>query len=58
METKICQNCGMPMKTAEEFGTNGDDTPNSDYCCFCFQKGNFTQDMTMPQEITHSVFCK
>ncbi|MDR1129712.1 MAG: zinc ribbon domain-containing protein [Prevotellaceae bacterium] len=41
METKICQNCGMPMKTAEEFGTNKDGSINTDYCVYCIKDGVF-----------------
>jgi AraC family transcriptional regulator len=55
MTGQICQSCGMPMAATEHFGTNSDSSPNVDYCCFCFQKGNFTQDMTMSQKIEHSV---
>lgn len=38
----ICQSCGMPMAAVEHFGTNKDSSTNSDYCCFCYQNGNYT----------------
>ena len=53
METKFCQSCGMPMKTAEEFGTNKDGSLNTDYCTYCFKDGHFTSEMTMDEMITH-----
>ena len=31
-ELKICQSCGMPMESEDDFGTNADGSPNSDYC--------------------------
>lgn len=46
MEQKICQSCGMPM-TEEQYGTNGDKTPNDKYCCYCFKDGAFAQDCDM-----------
>jgi hypothetical protein len=55
METKICQSCGMTMKTAEEFGTNGDGSKNQDYCVYCFKDGNFTSDLTLDEMIAHNV---
>lgn len=53
MEQKICQSCGMPMATPEEFGTNNDGSLNPDYCVYCFKKGNFTAELTMDEMITH-----
>lgn len=37
----ICQSCGLPMYHLSDFGTNEDDTINTDYCHFCFTKGIF-----------------
>jgi hypothetical protein len=51
-EVQICQSCGMPMEKPEDFGTNADGSNNKDYCCFCFQNGDFTSpDLTMEQMI-------
>ncbi len=41
--TNICENCGTPMHHLADFGTNGDDTVNTEYCHFCYQKGRFTE---------------
>lgn len=51
MEKVFCQSCGMPMQTAEEFGTNKDGSQNQDYCSYCYKEGAFTQDMTMDEMI-------
>ena len=53
METKICQSCGMPLQKQEELGTNGDGSSNEEYCCYCFENGEFTTDCTMDQMIAH-----
>lgn len=53
MEQMFCQSCGMPLNTDADFGKNEDNSKNSDYCTYCFQRGKFTQDMTMEQMIDH-----
>jgi hypothetical protein len=55
MEAKICQSCGMPMKTDEEFGTNKDGSRNLEYCVYCFQNGEFTSNVTLDEMIAHNV---
>ena len=52
---KICQSCSMPMMATEHFGTNSNGSPNMDYCCFCFQNGNFTHNLSMEETIENSV---
>ena len=52
---KVCQSCSMPMTVAEHFGTNSNGSPNTDYCCYCFQNGNFTHNMSMEETIENSV---
>lgn len=48
----ICQSCGMPMREEGDFGKNADDSKNSEYCTYCYQKGKFTKpDITMEQMI-------
>lgn len=51
METnvKICQSCGMPMRTEEQFGTNQDGSKNETYCCYCYRDGDFQQNCTMEE---------
>lgn len=51
MDMKFCQSCGMPLETAEHFGTNKDNSPNEEYCNYCFKEGEFTQDVTMDEMI-------
>ena len=52
---KICQSCSMPMTASEHFGTNSNGSPSMDYCCFCFQNGNFTHHLSMEETIVNSV---
>ena len=53
MEAPICQSCGIPLGRKEDQGTNADGSKNREYCCFCFQKGAFTEpDLTMDQMIS------
>jgi len=49
---KICQSCGMPIKDANQLGTNSDGTKNSDYCKYCYDRGNFIDNVTMEEYIT------
>ena len=38
----------MSLQKAENLGTNTDDNPNSEYCCYCFKEGKFVDsDITM-----------
>ena len=55
METTYCQSCGMPLKTAEDFGTNQDGSKNEEYCCHCYTNGAFTNDCTMDEMIKHCI---
>lgn len=51
----FCQSCGMPMQTADQFGTNADGSANHEYCCYCYKDGAFVQDCTMDEMIDHCV---
>ncbi len=53
METKFCQSCGMPLTDPDHFGTNKDESANTDYCIYCFENGAFKQDYTMDEMIAH-----
>lgn len=55
MEHKFCQSCGMPLSSNDLYGTNSDDTPNEEYCCYCFKDGKFTQDISMDEMIDHCI---
>ncbi len=48
---KICQSCGMPMNSEEQYGTNKDGTLNEDYCMYCYKDGKFIDDVTMEEYI-------
>lgn len=52
-EQIFCQSCGMPMTSAEHFGTNADGGQNSDYCLYCYKNGAFSQELTMNEMIEH-----
>jgi hypothetical protein len=45
-----CQSCGMPM-TDELYGNNKDGSKSEDYCKYCYEDGEFTQDFTMEEMI-------
>lgn len=45
----------MPMAATEHFGTKEDNSLSEDYCCFCYQNGHFTHDMSMEETIEKSV---
>ncbi len=55
MENNICQSCGMPMETEEQFGTNQDGSKNPEYCAYCHKDGEFTLQITMDEMINHCV---
>ena len=46
-DVKLCQSCGMPIESADMFGTNEDGSTNEDYCKYCFADGKFTEDVTL-----------
>ena len=47
-----CQSCGMELWEASLYGKNTDDTPNTEYCCYCLPNGAFTNpDETMEEMI-------
>ena len=48
----LCQNCGMPLKTLNDFGTEADGSRSKEYCQYCYQGGKFTKaEMTMDEMI-------
>ena len=51
MEEKICQSCGMPITSNEQWGTNRDGSNNEDYCKYCFESGEFVDKVTMEEYI-------
>ena len=53
MEQTFCQSCGMPLASAEQFGTEADGSQSTDYCAYCYKDGKFLQDCTMDEMIEH-----
>lgn len=51
MENKICQSCGMPITSNEQLGLNKDRSINNDYCKYCYQDGEFIDQVTMEEYI-------
>lgn len=51
MQNKICQSCGMPITSEDQFGTNKDGSQNHDYCKYCYVKGKFVDDVSMEEYI-------
>ena len=38
----LCQSCSMPLNNPELLGTEKDGSSSSEYCKYCYQKGEFT----------------
>lgn len=51
MDVIYCQSCGMSMTLTEHYGTNADGTANTDYCAYCYNEGEFTDDLSMDEMI-------
>lgn len=47
----ICQSCAMPLIDINDFGTNVDNTVNTDYCGYCYKNGRFTSDRSIDEMI-------
>jgi hypothetical protein len=39
----------MPMQKPKDFGTSQDGSQNLDYCCYCYQKGEFINKCELPE---------
>jgi len=51
----ICQSCEMRIPESSKFGTNADGSKSDDYCCYCWKKGKFTNNMTLEQAIEDNI---
>mgnify|MGYP003401523790 FL=1 len=51
MDNKICQSCGMPIKSNLQLGKNKDGSINNDYCKYCYEDGEFIDQVTMKEYI-------
>ena len=48
---RICQSCGMPLKSDNELGTEKDGKLNNDYCKYCYKDGEFIDKVDMNEYI-------
>lgn len=46
-----CQSCGMILEQDSDKGTECDGSKSEEYCSFCYQHGEFVQDITMEEMI-------
>lgn len=51
MEKRICESCGMPITSKDQLGTNLDGSINEDYCKYCYENGDFIDDVSMEEYI-------
>mgnify|MGYP000910533472 CR=1 FL=1 len=42
-DSRVCQSCGMPMRSREDLGTEADGALSGDYCIHCYRDGTFTE---------------
>ena len=54
MEQKFCQSCGMPIDETTG-GTEANGSKSEEYCHFCYDKGDFTNDCTMDEMIENNL---
>ncbi len=47
---KICQSCGMPLKT-NDYGTEKEGNLSQDYCKYCYKLGEFIDKVSMQEYI-------
>lgn len=50
-ESPICQSCSMALNEIINFGTNSDNTINTEYCTHCFRNGSFTHNRTIDEMV-------
>ncbi len=47
----ICQSCGMNINEDQYKGTNADGSLSAEYCSFCFQKGNYANNLSLDEQV-------
>lgn len=52
---RFCQSCYMPMTKPGEFGTEADGSQSSDYCCHCYQNGDFTWKPSFEEFVEYNI---
>ncbi len=55
MKDLICQSCSMPIMKDEQIGTNKDGSKNNDYCIYCYENGEFKDNVSMEEYIEMNV---
>ena len=55
MKDLICQSCSMPIMKDEQIGTNKDGSKNNDYCIYCYENGEFKDNISMEEYIEMNV---
>lgn len=51
MKFPICQSCGMPMQSPEQYGKNADSSANPEYCIYCCPEGEEKMQGTLEEMI-------
>lgn len=50
-----CQSCSIPLDEGF-YGTEADDIKSTEYCRFCYEKGEFTEpELTMEQMLSRTL---
>ena len=50
----VCQSCGMPLQSPEQYGKHADGSPNPEYCIYCCPSGEEQMTGTLEDMIA---FC-
>jgi transcriptional regulator with XRE-family HTH domain len=50
-----CQSCGMILIKNSDKGTERDGSNSEEYCAFCYQQGQFAQELTIEELIEHNL---
>ncbi len=45
----VCQSCAMPLEEPGQLGTEAGGAASREYCCYCYQGGKFTAELTLAQ---------
>ena len=52
----ICESCGMPIRRLSDFGTRKDGSIHTEYCHYCYSKGEFTDPgISMEEKIRKNI---
>ena len=53
-----CQSCSMPISDPELRGTEADGSKSTEYCKFCYQRGQFTNPNLTLDEMKNRMMAK